>query len=107
MTVKEEESMKKRSLVVDTEDEDEILTVKEDPINDVVEEKNDDQPEKKKDKDPNSGIMFYLMTNHLWIFAIWLVPISIVYDVFWWLRARLTYLICRSNASLRHDEKVN
>lgn len=104
--IEDEKSTKKRSLIVDTEDEDEIVTIKEeDPISQSEEEKKDDQPEK-KDKDPNSGIMFYLMSHHLWIFAIWLVPISIVYDVIWWIRARWTYWICRSNANLRHDEKV-
>lgn len=52
------------------------------------------------------GVMFYLMTYHMWIFAIWLIPLSVFYDIFWWFRARFNYWFRRSNAHLRHDEKV-
>ncbi len=34
------------------------------------------------------GPLEYLVQNHLWIFAIWIVPISVLYDVFWYLRTR-------------------
>ena len=96
----EEENVKKRSIVEDTEDEDEINVVKE---NQALEET---PKEKGNEKDPNSGVLFYLMTNHLWIFAIWLVPISVIYDIFWWFRARWNYWMCKRTAHLRHDEKV-
>jgi hypothetical protein len=56
--------------------------------------------------DPNSGLLYYLMAHHLWIFAIPLVPISLGYDLFWWLRTRWTFWCCKSNANLRHDDKV-
>ena len=38
----------------------------------------DDPPESKDDDD---GLLFYMMDRHLWIFAIFLVPISLIYDV--------------------------
>ena len=96
MTVKEEDVIKKRSIVVDTEDEEELL------------EKSDQPKVDKEAKTPteNSGILFYLLAHHQWIFAIWLVPISIFYDIFWWVRARWNYVMCKRNANLRHDEKV-
>ena len=42
----------------------------------------------KEDKPEFSGILDYLIKEHLWIFAIWVVPISVVYDFFWYLRTR-------------------
>ena len=57
-------------------------------------------------RDPNSGVMYYLVNNHLWIFAIWLVPISVLYDIFWWFRTRWTYWMFRRSVNCRHDEKV-
>ena len=51
-------------------------------------------------------MLYYLINNHLWIFAIWLVPISLVYDIFWWVRTRLNFLTCSRNSNLRHEQKV-
>ena len=101
MTVKEEVEIKKRSIIVDTEDEDEILVAHEDVHSDE-----ENLSKKSKEEDPNSGIIFYLLDNHMWIFAIWLIPISIFYDIFWWCQARWTYWMCKSNRHLIHDEKV-
>ena len=89
----EDSIAKRRSLMEDTEDENEI-TVEEVKVKDDIKD------------DPNSGVMYYLMNNHLWIFAIWLVPISLIYDIFWWARTRINFLVCSSNSNLRHDQKV-
>ena len=99
MTVSEEVKIKKRSLIVDTEDEDEILVTKED-----CEKDQNDQKEKPENK--NDGLLFYIMEHHQWIFAIWLIPISLFYDIFWWFRTRWNFFMCKSNANLKHEEKV-
>ncbi len=70
----------------------------------MLDEKKD--KEKETPENPNQGILYYLMAHHLWIFAIWLIPISLVYDIFWWFRTRWTYWMCRRHATLRHDDKV-
>lgn len=62
--------------------------------------------DEKEEENPNPGILHYLIANHLWLFAIWLVPISVLYDVYWWLHARFTYWFCRNNSHVRHDDKV-
>lgn len=31
---------------------------------------------------PNQGFLYYLMDRHMWIFTIFLVPISLIYDVY-------------------------
>ena len=85
---------KQRSIAVDTEDEDEPL----DPTPEEV-----SKPEK---EDPNQGVLFYLVNNHMWIFAIWLIPISICYDIFWFYRTRINYWLSKRNVSLKHEEKV-
>ena len=82
---------------MDTEDEEEIC---------FKNECSNDGAMKKDDKPINEGVLAYLLANHLWIFAIWLIPLSVFYDIFWWFRARFVYWLCRSNAHLRHDEKV-
>lgn len=99
MVVKEEDAIKKRSLIVDTEDEDgEIeFNVKADVPKDEA---------KKMEDNPNPGVMAYLMANHQWLFAIWLIPFSVFYDIFWWFRTRFNYWFRRRTANLRHDEKV-
>ena len=86
---------KQRSIAVETEDEDEPL----DPTAENV-----SKPDK---EDPNQGILFYLVNNHMWIFAIWLIPISVFYDIFWWFRARLNYCLSKRNATLKHEDKVS
>ena len=57
--------------------------------------------------DPNSGFLFYLIDKHMWLFAIWLIPISLCYDIYWWFQVRWNYLMCKSNANRLHEEKVN
>ena len=89
-----ETGSKRKSIIEDTEDEEELLEINE----------NENKPEK---TDPNQGILYYLLNNHLWIFAIWLIPISLCYDIFWWCRARMNYWMCKRNAHLRHDDKVS
>ena len=103
MTVKEELEIKKRSIIVDTEDEDDILVANEDDQTDDRNLSKKLEPEK---EDPNSGIIYYLLDKHMWIFAIWLIPISIFYDIFWWCRARWTYWMCKSSIHRNHEEKV-
>ena len=61
----------------------------------------------KKEYDPNQGVLYYLVNNHMWIFAIWLIPISVCYDIFWWFRTRLNYWLCKRNVSLKHEDKVS
>jgi hypothetical protein len=33
-------------------------------------------------KRSNDGLLYYLMDRHMWIFTLFLVPISLVYDVY-------------------------
>lgn len=47
-----------------------------------------------------------MLNNHQWVFAIWLIPISLCYDIFWWCRARIIYWLFRRNSNMRHDDKV-
>ena len=101
MTVKEEIQAKKRSIVVDTEDEEEETKHLTDSLENEKNPENPGIPE-----NPNPGLLAYLMINHQWIFAIWLVPISVIYDIFLWFRTRVNFLMCRRNSNLRHDEKV-
>ena len=89
----EDSIVKRRSLMADTEGEEDIK-VEEVKVKDDIKD------------DPNSGVLYYLINNHLWIFAIWLVPISLVYDIFWWVRTRLNFLTCSRNSNLRHEQKV-
>ena len=85
---------KHRSIAVDTEDEDEPL----DPTPENV-----SKPDK---EEPNQGVLFYLVNNHMWIFAIWLIPISVFYDILWWFRARINYWLSKRNTNLKHEDKV-
>ncbi len=67
-----------------------------------------EKPVKGEDEedDPNKGFWFYMLDNHLWMFAIWLVPISLGYDIFWWFRARINWWMCGRHATRRHEDKV-
>ena len=56
--------------------------------------------------DVNSGLLYYLMDKHQWIFAIWLIPISLCYDIFWWFQVRWNFWMCKSNVNRLHCEKV-
>ncbi len=31
---------------------------------------------------PNEGFLYYLMDRHMWIFTLFLVPVSLIYDVY-------------------------
>ena len=33
-------------------------------------------------KRSNDGLLYYLMDRHMWIFTLFLVPISLIYDVY-------------------------
>ena len=109
MTVKEEMSLKKRSLIVDTEDEDDFEKIGDEKNSDVIQEDSSKQPVEEQ----SAGILFYILERHQWIFAIWLIPISICYDIFMWFRARWNYWTrnqiaydCKSFAKHIHKEKV-
>ncbi len=39
-------------------------------------------------KSNDGGILESLAKNHLWLFAIWIVPLSVLYDVYWYFRTR-------------------
>ena len=54
--------------------------------------------------DANSGFLYYLMTNHMWIFAVIIVPISLVYDLYTYILIQLNFYLGASTA--KHDEKV-
>jgi len=89
------------SCELDSDKEDVILVDKKEKSD------NTEDGSKKSDKnDPNSGFLFYLIDKHMWIFAIWLIPISLCYDIYWWFQVRWNYLMCKSNANRLHDEKV-
>ena len=38
--------------------------------------------EKEDDPKPNDGLLYYIMDRHMWVFTIFLVPISLVYDIY-------------------------
>ena len=111
MTVKEELStLKKRSLIVDTEDEDDFEKICDEKTSDVIK---DQDSSKQSVEEQSSGILFYILERHQWMFAIWLIPISICYDIFMWFRARWNYWTrnqiaydCKSYAKHVHKEKV-
>ena len=89
MTVKEElTTLKKRSLIVDTEDEDDFEKISDEKNSDVILDQDSSQ---QPDEEQSSGILFYILERHQWMFAIWLIPISICYDIFMWFRARWNY----------------
>ena len=46
------------------------------------------------------GLLEYLVQNHLWIFAIWIVPLSVAYDIVWYIRTRWGMGICVFHALL-------
>ena len=60
-----------------------------------------------KDENPNQGVLYYLVNNHMWIFAIWLIPISVCYDIFWFCRTRINYWLCKRNVNVKHEDKVS
>ena len=60
-----------------------------------------------KDENPNQGVLYYLVNNHMWIFAIWLIPISVCYDIFWFCRTRIKYWLCKRNVNIKHEDKVS
>ena len=37
---------------------------------------------KVEDPKPNDGFLYYVMDQHMWIFTIFLVPISLIYDIY-------------------------
>ena len=89
MTVKEElTTLKKRSLIVDTEDEDDFEKISDEKNSDVILDQDSSQ---QPVEEQSSGILFYILERHQWVFAIWLIPISICYDIFMWFRARWNY----------------
>ncbi len=51
------------------------------------------------------GLMSYLMQKHLAFFAVWLLPISIVYDMFLFVQTRLNFWL-RSLKTKKHEDKV-
>ena len=90
-------NVKRRSVIEeDTEDEKEAFV----PDNVTI-------ANKKAKENPNSGPLFYMLNNHQWVFAIWLIPISLCYDIFWWCRARITYWLCRRNSNMRLFKNLN
>lgn len=57
----------------------------------------------KKEKG-DMNLIDYIMTYHQWIFVIWIVPISVLYDCFWFIRTRLSYTLTNTKGS--HEERV-
>ena len=87
-------NVKRRSVIEETEDENEAFV-------------SDDTIAKKDIENPNKGALYYMLNNHQWVFAIWLIPISLCYDIFWWCRARTTYWLCRRNSNMRLFKNLN
>lgn len=78
---------------LDSDKEDVILVDKKEKS-----ENKEDGLKKSDHNDPNSGILFYLIDKHMWLFAIWLIPISLCYDIYWWFQVRWNYLMCKSKS---------
>lgn len=55
--------------------------------------------------DEAGGLMGYLMQKYLWAFTIWLIPMSVVYDILLFIRTRVNFWM-RSRNSTKHEEKV-
>lgn len=51
-----------------------------------------------------SKLITYLVQHHFWIFAIWVVPMSVIYDLFYLAYTRMAYLFGPS--FVKHEEKV-
>lgn len=65
---------------------------------------------KDKPEDPpkkaNEGFLYYLMDRHMWIFTIFLVPISLVYDLYFKIYLLVSLLQDRQKVSLRLLKRV-
>ena len=85
-------NIKRRSVIEETEDESEAFVPDDDHITIA---------KKDETENPNKGALFYMLNNHQWVFAIWLIPISLCYDIFWWCRARIIYWLFRRNSNMR------
>ena len=48
--------------------------------------------------------LFDVFVSNRWVFAIWLLPLSLLYDLFWSLRRK--YVIWAGSAPGKHDERV-
>ena len=49
------------------------------------------------------GIKDLLFANR-WVFSLWLLPVSFLYDLAWWLRSK--YVLWTGSAPAKHDERV-
>jgi hypothetical protein len=49
------------------------------------------------------SLLSLLVTNR-WILAIWLLPASLIYDLFWWIRGRIVLFL--GSAPNKHAERL-
>jgi len=55
---------------------------------------------------PNEGLLYYLMDKHMWIFTIFLVPVSLLYDVYFKMYTLFHLWKDSQKAFKDHDKKV-
>ena len=59
----------------------------------------------KEDKD-EFNLVAYLLKKYMWIFsAFCIIPASLIYDMFWYIKIRLAYMF-GSGSSKKHHERV-
>ena len=46
----------------------------------------------------------YVAKHHLWVFALLIIPVSLIYDCLWYVRLRISYLV--SSGQKNHDQRV-
>ena len=58
------------------------------------------------EKKRNGGILKYLIEHYPWVLTMWLIPLSVFYDMFSWVQTQVTYWANKKKSSLRHEAKV-
>ena len=57
--------------------------------------------EKEEDPKPNEGLLYYIMDQHMWVFTIFLVPISLISDIYF--KIYLTINLWRDGQKVRQQ----
>ena len=64
----------------------------------------DKKTTKKSEYGAVSRFLDYVTQNHLWVFALMVIPVSLIYDFMWFVRLRLSYLFATGQKN--HEERV-
>ena len=58
------------------------------------------------EKRRNGGILKFLIEHYPWVLTMWLIPLSVFYDMYSWVQTQVTYWANQKKSSLRHEAKV-